>query len=185
MFTYNIAHCVKGKFWLPKVVLGGDLTLPFMLTLASFLRTVSVHSASAKCPASVELTPSALAKEPSREALHMEIEHVIEVLSGKDEPFSVHLSSISTTQRRNGTVAAKESELFDDHLELLYTVRPVWTWKALRKYKKFTSMYLVVTESTAVTKTVHSSTGDYFKGRVRSSQTRLFQAGRIRFLLES
>ena len=79
----------------------------------------------------------------SRRALHKDTERLAKFLGGKDKPFSVVLSPTLLIRRRGVSTTKIECDLFDERLAVSYTVTPVRKWKALRRYKKFTSVCLV------------------------------------------
>ena len=79
----------------------------------------------------------------SRKELHKEFEQLAKFFDGKDKPFSVVLSPTLSNRRCGVSTTKIECDLFDKRLAVSYTVTPFRKWKALRRYKTFTSVCLV------------------------------------------
>lgn len=124
-------------------------------------------------------------KKPSRRALHKDTERLAKFLGSKDKPFAVELIPTLSTRRRGVSTVNNECDLFDEHLTVSYTVKPFRKWKALRRYKKFTSMCFVSTVSIAATKTIPSPSRNDINRRVCSGKARLLQSRKAELLLES
>ncbi len=65
-------------------------------------------------------------------------------LDKQEKPFKVATAAPSRKRKRN-PVMQMQSDLFEDRLNIQYEVKPKDKWECLRRYKKFTGMYIGIT----------------------------------------
>ena len=80
--------------------------------------------------------------EPRRRLSDEELKRLAVFLDTKDKPFSVDIRPALPQNTKSKRSEVIEGDLHDPALAVRYVVRPFQRWKSLRRYKKFTSMWL-------------------------------------------
>jgi hypothetical protein len=84
-------------------------------------------------------------QDKSRRTLSVnELKRLTRFLDANDKPFSITLRAALPYTTGPRGLEKLQGDLYDPTLTVLYTIKPIQRWKSLRKYKKFTSMCLVL-----------------------------------------